>query len=92
MNQNSLSEYYLFLNDQIIYQEKMLEYHFQAESQFKVLLESNLSRYSYSVLHNYLDGINDNIIRARFLNETVLNQLLRIVALMEPPKTPGAVH
>ncbi len=92
MNQNSLSEYYSFINDQIIFQEKLLEYLLQAESLFKVLLESNLSRYSYSVLHNYLDSISDTIIRARYLNEAVLNKLLKIAALMEPPKTPGALH
>jgi len=92
MNQKSLTEYYLFINEQIIFQERMLEYHLQAESLFKVLLESNLSRYSYSVLHNYLSSINDSINRARYLNETVLNQLIRIVALMEPPRSPSGAH
>jgi hypothetical protein len=89
MSQNSVTEYYLFINEQIITQEKMLEYHLKADSMLKVLLESNLSRYSYATIHHCLWGIQDNINRAKILNESLLQTLLKIATLMEPPRGPG---
>jgi len=89
MSQNSLTEYYLFINEQIITLERMLEYHLKADSTLKVLLESNLSHYSYATIHHCLWGIQDNISRAKILNESLLQTLLKIAALMEPPRGSG---
>lgn len=85
MSQNILAEYLSFINHQIISQEKLLEHHLKASSMLKVLLESNLSDYSYSTLHHYLWGINDIIGRAKHMNESVLSVLMKIVSLIEPP-------
>ncbi len=83
MNTDSVIEYYLFLNEQVILQEKMLEHHSKAASLLKVLLETNLSRYSYGVLHHYLWSLDDNLRGAKVLNESVLETLQRILARME---------
>jgi hypothetical protein len=88
MNQDSLAEYYLFINEQIILQEKLLEYHLKAESLLTVLLETNLNRYSYLILHHYLWNVDDNVGRAKTLNKFLLNTLHKISALMEPPRNP----
>lgn len=76
----------MFVHQPWISQEELLEYHQKAESMFKVLLESNLSDYSYSALHHYLWGINDIISRAKNLNESLLNVLLKRISAMEPTK------
>jgi hypothetical protein len=57
MSENSVTEYYLFINEQIVTQEKMLEYHLKADSMLKVLLESNLSRYSPMRLFTIAYGV-----------------------------------
>lgn len=83
----------LFINKQVIFQEKLLEYQLKAESLLNVLLERGISHYSYATLHHYLWTIHDNIKWAKVLNEYVLNTLRRIVALMEPPRgTSGNMH
>jgi hypothetical protein len=89
MSKNSVTEYYLFINEQILTLEKMLEYHLKADATLKLLLESNLPRYSYATIHHCLWGVHDNVNRAKILNESLLQTLLKIAALMESPRGSG---
>ncbi len=86
MNPSILTEYLMFINHQIISQEKLLEYHLQADSLLKVLLASNLSSHSYLTIHNYLWVLSDIIHEVKDLNEGLLNTLIKVMSLMEPPK------
>ena len=89
MSQNRVPEYYFFINEQILTLEKMSEYHLKADSSLEVLLGSNLSHYSYATIHDCLWSIHDNIGRAKILNKSLLQNLLKIAALMEPPRGSG---
>ena len=86
MNQSTLSEYLMFINHQIISQEKLLEYHQKAHSILEVLLTANLNSYSALTLHSCLWEISDIIGQAKELNESLLNTLLKIVKLVESSK------
>jgi hypothetical protein len=86
MNQNSLSEYEMFINHQILWQEKLLEYHQKAHSILEVLLASNLTRYSALTLHSCLWQISDTLAQAKAINESLLDTLLKILKLLESSK------
>lgn len=93
MHPNILSEYFLFINHQIISQEKLLECHLKADSLLKVILESDLSNHSHLTIHNYLWAVNDFVDQAKTLNESLLNILLNIInRSKQPPSGDETLH
>ncbi len=83
MNQNSVTDYLLLMNNNIIAQETLLEYHLKAEALLRVLLSSKLSSYSLATLHHYLWNLSDVIVKAKDLNELLLDTLVKTT---RPPK------
>ena len=88
MHQNSLTEYLVFINSQIISQEKLLEHHHKAEALLEVLLASSFTEHSALILHSYFWALSDIIHQAKDLNEDLLNTFVQIAALLESPKKP----
>ena len=96
MNQNILPDYLPWINQQISSQETLLEYIFKAEAMLNVILGSNFPDLSVVTLHDYLWGLSDIVEQAKFLNEGLLDALIKVAALMKASKEPsnggGTVH
>jgi len=65
------------MNNHITAQEMLLEYHLKAEALLRVLLDSKLSSYSLATLYQYLWNLSDVIVKAKELNELLLNTLVK---------------
>jgi len=96
MNQNILPDYLPWINQQIASQESLLEYLFKAEAMVNVILGSNFPTFSAVTLHDYLWGLSDIVEQAKFLNEGLLDALIKVAALMKANKESsnggGSVH
>lgn len=86
MSKNTVSDYLPLINHQIIVHEAVLEYHRKANAMLKVLLKANIADDAISTIHDYLWGVSDNIAQAKRLNESLLNDLMKIVGHAEPSK------
>jgi len=77
-------------------QETLLEYIFKAEAMLNVILGSNFPDFSAVTLHDYLWGLSDIVEQAKFLNEGLLDALIKVAALIKASKESsnggGTVH
>jgi hypothetical protein len=94
MSKNTVSDYLPLINHQIIVHEALLEYHRKANAMLKVLLKADITKDAVSTIHDYLWGLSDNITRAKYLNEQLLNDLIKITRLAGPTKSDpkGGCH
>ncbi len=97
MNQNILTDYLKFLNDQIALHEKLMDYHQEAEAMIQVFLASEINTKVGVTLYHYVSILGDIIRRANDLNGEFLDLFLKVRAatLREPPKGgtgPLTVH
>lgn len=97
MNQDILTDYLKFLNDQIALHEKLMGYHQEAEAMIQVFLASEVNTKVGVMLYHYVSILGDIIHRADDLNGELLDFFLevRAAALREPPKGgsgPLTVH
>lgn len=86
MKKNILPDYLSLINHQITVQETLLEYHQKGNTMLKVLVDANLPNDAISTIYSYLWEVNDNITRAKNLNEQLLNRLREITYFVEPSK------
>ena len=96
MNQNILTECGLFINNQIVLQERLFDYHQKAYLTLDKLFTSNLKGYSAPLLHLYIWETRDTMMRAKELNLSMLNSLQSIMKFVEAAKKSfngdGTVH
>ncbi|MBP9727546.1 MAG: hypothetical protein KBD83_08820 [Gammaproteobacteria bacterium] len=92
MNQNILTECAMFINNQIILQERLFDYHQKAYSTLDKLFSVNLKGYSAPLLHLYIWEAKDVIAQAKELNLSMLNTLFSIAKFIEASKKPSNEH
>ena len=85
MAQNIVSDYLKLINYLIHTQEILFEYHLKAEAMLEVLLDSNLHHCPKAVLYNYLWALSDIMVKAKNLNEPLLNGLIKLKNMVELP-------
>ncbi len=86
MNRNTILDYLLLINQQIIVHEALSEYHRQADAMLTVFLKANISNEAASSIHGYLWGGSENITKAKRLSECLLSDLTKIVNLVDSSK------
>lgn len=87
MSKNTVSDYLPLINYQIIVHEALLDYHQKANAMLKVLLKADIAKEAASTIHDYLWGLSDNIVRAKYLNEQLLDDLMKITHLAGSTKS-----
>lgn len=92
MSQNILTECALFINNQIILQERLFDYHQKAYSTLDKLFTTNLKGYSAPLLHLYIWEVKDIIAQAKELNLSMLNTLQSIMKFVEAAKKSFNEH
>lgn len=86
MKQSILTEVQVSINDQIISQEHLLEYHERAGNLLKALLDADLRHYSHERIRLCLWVLSNILRSARDLNEVLLSASFKTVSHMEIPR------
>jgi hypothetical protein len=86
MNQNILTECGLFINNQIILQERLFDYHQKAYSTLDKLFTSNLKGYSAPLLHLYIWETRDIIAAGERAESFDAKHLASIMKFVEAAK------
>jgi len=82
MDPNRLTDYTSLIKHHLASLEVLLEYHAKVEAMVEVILSKDLTDISNEKLHNYLWVVSDLIVKAKELNEKLLDTLEKMVPLL----------
>lgn len=91
MAQSSLSDYKSIINNLLVSQETLLQYHFKADAMLHVMLTDDFFSCPTRVLYDYVWALSDIVNSAKNLNEQLVNFLLRTEGLLITPSS-SAIH
>ncbi len=80
----------MFINNQIILQKRLFDYHQRAYSTLDKLFTVHLKGYSAPLLHLYIWETRDIIMQAKELNLSMLNTLSSIEKFIEAAKNANS--
>jgi hypothetical protein len=89
MNTNTVPDYATLINHQIISQESLLEYHVTMEFLLDSFLDKSVLVYPLSPLQRfYAMLLRNKIAASKELSRDMLDRLLTVARLIDPPQNP----
>jgi len=96
MAKHSVPNYVALLNEHIAVSQLLSEYHDQADILLDVALADNFFQKDPVDLHRFFCNVSDTIKEAKRLNDSVLDDLLKIMSKMlendSNPSSNGSIH